>query len=74
MRVNSVDPDEAAHYELSHLHLGCLEINKFLLLYIIISVDRSERFILSANSSCFNSLTLLHGLCEYNTVKHYKQK
>ena len=35
MRVNSVDPDEAAHYELSHLRLGCLEMNNFLLLYII---------------------------------------
>ena len=37
-RANSVDPDEAAHYELPHLDLHCLQIEIFsvLVLYDLI--------------------------------------
>ena len=34
MRANSVDPDEAAHFELPHLDLHYLQIHLFLFLVI----------------------------------------
>ena len=66
-RANSVDPDEAAHYELPHLDLHCLQIEIFsvLVLYdliysiVLIEIDGwLEIYIL------FNSVSVISGWWE----------